>query len=207
MLDWRSKTDTRGVCVSIDPGVRTFATCYDPEGLVCKWGAPAKNDAGNAFWCFMRHICALYASIGAAERGSVKFVRLCAVAAHLEGRINEMIDKMHHRLAIWICQNYDTVLLPEYTPVVQANVTERIICAGHARFRAHLKEIAAKYKVVINECSEAFTTKTCGICGHLSNIRGCDIFECKNPTCAAVFDRDENAARNILIKFIVNRQT
>jgi len=34
--DIQGRNQKRGAVIAIDPGVRTFATCYDPNGLVCK---------------------------------------------------------------------------------------------------------------------------------------------------------------------------
>ena len=49
--------------------------------------------------------------------------------------------------------------------------------------------------------TEEYTSKTCGACGHLHDkLGGNKRFRC--PKCNALFDRDWNAARNILIKFL-----
>ena len=49
------------------------------------------------------------------------------------------------------------------------------------------------------ECSEEYTSKTCGGCGRLNHSLGSKkVFECSH--CKIVMDRDINAARNIFIK-------
>lgn len=206
LLDWRRKVDKKGVCISIDPGVRTFATCYDPDGLICKWGCPNRNAAGSRFWCVMRHLGNLHMRIKEAAPGSARFIQLCYTAGGLELKAERMLDEMHHCLAVWICKNYETVLLPELSAVQElksrSDVLGRVMNIAHARFRTYLTEISREYRVNVRECSEAYTTQTCGLCGHITNVGASETYACKNPHCGVVFDRDENAARNILIKYI-----
>ena len=53
---------------------------------------------------------------------------------------------------------------------------------------------------------EAFTTKTCGLCGTINhNVAASKIFECVEPTCGVHIDRDVNGARNILLRELTRR--
>ena len=45
---------------------------------------------------------------------------------------------------------------------------------------------------------ETYTSKTCGFCGNLYDVKSSRVFTC--PSCNNSYDRDMNAARNILIK-------
>ena len=49
---------------------------------------------------------------------------------------------------------------------------------------------------------ENFTTKTCSNCGNITNIGNSKIYNCKKCNC--IFDRDFNAAKNILMKGITS---
>src|SRR5690606_28489903 len=58
------------------------------------------------------------------------------------------------------------------------------------------------YQGTVQEaCDEHFTSKTCGNCGFLNFTLGQKkIFSC--PQCSIEMDRDVNAARNILLRFL-----
>ena len=48
---------------------------------------------------------------------------------------------------------------------------------------------------------EAYTSKTCGMCGHIhQSLGGNKVFRC--PHCSFEIDRDVNGARNILLRFL-----
>ena len=59
--------------------------------------------------------------------------------------------------------------------------------------------IKNKYVILVNE---AFTSKTCSCCGSRYNIGSSKTYNCSN--CKTTIDRDINAAKNILIKGIIN---
>ncbi len=56
-------------------------------------------------------------------------------------------------------------------------------------------------RVVLTQ--EPFTSKTCGACGWLHHkLGGAKEFRCGRAGCGAVFDRDLNGARNILLRYL-----
>ena len=64
-----------------------------------------------------------------------------------------------------------------------------------------LYKASIKSKLVI--CvNEAFTSKTCSFCGNINNPGCSKIYKCIN--CHKKIDRDINAAKNILMKGILN---
>ena len=52
--------------------------------------------------------------------------------------------------------------------------------------------------------AQAFTSKTCGKCGHLNNkLGGSRTFNCR--ACKHTEDRDVHAARNILLRYLLEQ--
>jgi len=81
--------------------------------------------------------------------------------------------------------------------------TARAMCTmSHFGFKQRLLSKQREYpdcNVII--CDEAYTSKTCGACGGLNDsLGGKKEFEC--AFCGYCADRDVNAARNILLKYI-----
>ena len=66
-------------------------------------------------------------------------------------------------------------------------------------FKDKIGYLCKKYGKRLVMVEEDFTSKTCGACGVLNQgLKGSKVFEC--PSCGIILDRDENAARNILLK-------
>ena len=74
---------------------------------------------------------------------------------------------------------------------------------SHHRFKQRLLANKAREypwcKVLIVD--EAYTSKTCGMCGHIhQSLGGNKVFRC--PHCSFEIDRNVNGARNILLRFL-----
>jgi putative transposase len=74
---------------------------------------------------------------------------------------------------------------------------------SHYKFKQFLKHKAFEYGVSVEECNEAWTSKTCSNCGTIKyNLGGNRIFKCKN--CGYTICRDTNGARNVLLRALVD---
>ena len=99
---------------------------------------------------------------------------------------------------------YDHILLPPFESqnMVKKN-TKRGINRGllqmkHYRFKEKMHYKCKEKGVRLDICGEEYTTKTCGACGKIKEMGGAKTYECDR--CGLKIDRDINAARNILLK-------
>ena len=143
-----------------------------------------------------------------------KRYRLKRAARRVRLKIRNLVDELHKRLATWLCESYDAVLLPKFqasqmVPKSHRKIGSRTARAmltwSHFRFRQRLLSKARAYPdcdVVI--CDEAYTSKTCGQCGNIHTTLGSSkVFHC--PSCRYHADRDVNGARNILLRYLTLR--
>lgn len=136
-------------------------------------------------------------------------------------------DECHKKITNFLVSNYNAILLPSFETQqmvirnqrkIRSKTARAMITWSHYRFKQRLlfkrkgsTSLLRYYgidfltyslefpscRVVI--CDEAYTSKTCGQCGHLHlRLGGAKTFKC--PSCSLVVDRDVNAARNILLK-------
>jgi putative transposase len=193
--------------VSLDPGVKTFQTTYDADGLVTEWG---KDDMKKIMWM------ALKADKLQSEITRTRSTRRSnkRKALHrLFERMRHYVKEKHRKLAAWLCQNYRVILIPKFdtSKMVKRgqrkinSKTARAMCTwSHYAFRQLLKDTAELYPwVKIIECTEPYTSKTCGRCGTVHHrLGGARVFRCPSKVCGFKADRDVNGARNILIRWL-----
>ena len=126
-------------------------------------------------------------------------------------KIRYKIDEIHRKFATFLCRMVKCILLPKFdTPNMvkrgQRNIRSKtarsMLNWAHCRFRETLKAKVTLYsRCVLYICEEPYTSKTCGSCGHIHQKLGSNkAFVC--PKCAYKADRDINAARNILLRFL-----
>jgi putative transposase len=73
---------------------------------------------------------------------------------------------------------------------------------SHYRFKEYLKHYAKKYRTIIHDVDESYTSQCCSNCGILSKVYDNKrIKKCVN--CNYKIDRDENGAYNIYLKCVV----
>ena len=193
--------------IALDPGVRTFMTGYDADGFVLEHGA-------GDIWR-VRNLCLSYdALVSKMHRKGVKHKQrynMKKASLKIQKKIRQRIDDSHRRLAKFLCCNYRAIIIPKFgvSEMVRkkrrniGSRTARAMCNwSHFRFRQTLIAKSKQYvwcKVL--ETQEPYTSKTCGQCGKLNQKLGSSkTFVC--PSCPYEGDRDVNAARNILLRYL-----
>jgi len=194
---------------AIDPGVRTFATIYS-AGEVADVTEFGVNDYGRIY-NLCRHADKLQSRWAAKECRARKRRGLKKAAKRIASKVRNLVDDLHRKLAAFLVDGYDVILLPKFETqgmVQKANrrinsKAARAMCTwSHYRFRCHLLHKAqCRPSVQVRLVSEEFTSKTCGKCGALHQKLGSSkIYACAN--CKTVIDRDSNGARNVLLKYL-----
>ena len=178
---------------ALDCGVRTFQTVFSKE-LILKVG---EHDFQRIFrYCY---IMDKLISRKKKERSN-KFTK---AMQRIRWRVRDLIDEIHNKLAITLCRLFDVVYIPsfethEMVSKLKHKTSRAMLGWAHYRFKMKLKEKAEEYSCKVVECTEEYTSKTCGNCGKISSIGGKEAWTCKH--CGCVHDRDINGARNILLK-------
>ena len=192
------KSPESGSVCAIDPGIRTFMNVYDPGGKMTEIGVGAINELFQIAHKIDDIISA--SSKTTNEEDSSWMHRL---KMRKFGRIKHLVDDLHWRTARWLCSNYSTILIPKLylkSKKHSAYVNRAAGFLSFCRFIDRLQLKAKDFGVNVVIVGEAFTTKTCGSCGHLENVGDSRKFECSR--CGLSVGRDFNAARNILIKHV-----
>lgn len=191
--------------VALDPGVRTFQTTFDTDGLITKWG---DGSMSRIFRLCYRYDKLVSKMSGLNHKQARNMHR---ASLRITTKIKNRITDLHRRTAKWLCLNYNLIYLPEFKTSQMVNKHNRklnsksaraMMTLAHYRFRECIKNKSKHFtncKVVI--CTEEYTTKTCGKCGNMYEIDGAKTYICKK--CDYKADRDANGSRNILLKEII----
>jgi transposase len=129
----------------------------------------------------------------------------------LNARIRELTRDIHCKFTKFLTERYDAIIRPPFetkdfltSATCHATTKRGLNTWSHYKFRQRLQAKAKSKGVTLIEPSEAYTTKTCGLCGSINpNIGSKEIFQCVSETCYGHthrVDRDIHAARNILLK-------
>ena len=176
---------------ALDCGVRTFQTIFSKE-LVLKVG---EHDFQRIF----RYCYALDKLISRKKKErSNKFNK---AMQRIRWKVRDLIDEIHNKLALTLCRLFDVVYIPTFethdmVSKLRHKTSRAMLGWAHYRFKMKLKSKAEEYSCKIIDCTEEYTSKTCGNCGELSSIGGKEVWTCKH--CGCMHDRDINGARNIL---------
>jgi len=224
IVDTARAPETQGCSVqhvaAIDPGIRTFVTLYDPgRERVVEWGMHGGRKDGRHGGTEL--LGWLTRKIGRLERAARQAhgrhrQRIRRLANRIRQRIKDLTAELHHKLALWLCQNYSVVLLPKFSVkgisrrkglpagkkrTICRNAVRKLAQLSPFTFRQFLLHKAREHGTRVIICDEHYTSKTCTCCGMLNHGLGASkTFVC--PTCSAVYDRDAGAARNILLRYI-----
>lgn len=119
---------------------------------------------------------------------------------------DRIVDDFHCKLARYMAINNRAIIAPEignflaHTGLSFATrIKQRII--HHSNFSRRLIEACEKYGCEYLYTKEYKTSMTCSFCGHEDKTLGSsETFNCSK--CKRIIDRDANAARNIMMRFL-----
>ncbi len=177
-------------------------TGFDPDGRILEWG---KNDM-NRIKRLEEGIRLLQSKISNVK--GRRQLRMVMAKRKLHQRIKNLIHDCHCKLAHALCKEYRLILLPEFE--TQRMVQKKKRCIGksiarsmltwsHYEFRERIKRKALEMGSEVIIVCERYTTKTCSRCGIKNDIGADKTYRCDE--CDLVMDRDENAAKNIFLKW------
>jgi len=203
------------VC-AIDPGNKTFLTVYDPEGKIYKI---CNRDIKLNKFNLMKSVIKrkeIHSYINSNftnhllnsnnEKYTKPKSKIKKFYNRLTMKIQNSIKELHYKCANFLCKNYSTIILGKLSTKgitstekkLQANEKLFSYAISHDKFRTILKNKSLKYGSKVHIVCEGNTSKTCGACGNIKEIKNKRIYNCNK--CKSIIDRDINGARNILIK-------
>ena len=195
-IDIKQKTYEQKDIIALDPGVKTFQTCYSQSEAVKYHYNENKMEHLMNKHDYYKHL----KSKNKLKKAKTKILRV-------NQRIKNQVDDMHWRTINDLINNYKTILLPKFgtqkmTKKLDNKTNRRMLIMKHYTFRQRLLEKVKLTDSKVYIVDESYTTRTCSGCGHMYNIGRSRTYECRNNNCMLVMDRDMNAAKNIYIKHV-----
>jgi putative transposase len=190
--------------VALDPGGNTFQNGYSPQNRFYKFGEKIVDTIRKKY---LNKIDKLQSKLSEKPNKKIQ-----STLNSLRTKVKNKVDDLHKQTAAYLFNRYETVIVGDLNlggsairkkdRKIPKTVTRALNVLAHGKFRDYLKYRASTVnnrRVIIQ--NEAWTSKTCGYCGHIhKDLGSAKIFKC--PSCDYVADRDLNGARNIFLRSI-----
>lgn len=202
LVDHEVKTENQGRIVSVDPGVKTFLTLYDPSGKVVQFGTGDMKQTLKTLYLKIDKYRSLLASRKRKLNKNPRRKRLRKRMMFFQNKFENLILEIHNKACRFIYRNYDNVLISNISSIRSSRKNNRnLLSWSHGKFIQRLTHHMHKNGKRINIVTEEYTSKTCGNCGHIDNhLSNKDVYFCE--CCKLKISRDVNGARNILLKHL-----
>jgi putative transposase len=190
--------------VAIDPGVRTFATLFSENSF----GAIGDKDIGRIqrLCYYLDNLISRRTKTNAKTR-----YRYQAAMDRIRRKVRNLIDELHHKLARFLVDNYDIILLPTFetsqmvlknSRKIRSKSARQMLTWAHYRFKMFLKHKAFETGKLVIDCCEAYTSKTVSWTGEIiHNLGGRKVIKSAD---GRKMLRDLNGARGIFLRALVD---
>jgi len=200
----RKVTDNQGRVVALAPGIRTFMTYF------CETGFGWLGDAANMR---IKKLCfkldKLISKLTKAKYAQKK--RMKKAASRWRGKIKNLVDEMHKKVARFLVDNFEALLLPSFETSQMASKAKRRISSksvrqmltlSHYQFKEFLKHKAFETGKTVLEVNEAYTSKTVSWTGEIvRNLGGAKVIKSRD---GRTMNRELNGARGIFLRALVD---
>lgn len=189
--------------IALDPGSRTFNTCYDDQGQVFKFGEKIEDKIKVKF----KRIDELKKMASIEIRRSKVKCNLKKKIKNVHRKIRGLVNDLHNHTASFLTKNYNMIFLPKFGSKemkqgLRPSTNRMMDALSHYQFRSKVSAMAMRRNTRLCIVDEYLTTKTCGHCGVVNNnLKEEDEWICGE--CGVYHDRDVNAARNILMRSLI----
>jgi putative transposase len=207
-----------------DPGVRTFATVYDPKrGVYLEFGAGFATAVTAKLLEIDRLISMAkrsklltkgkkakrrFGTSGESDLPAARRKKIEVKIERLRRRVRRQTTELHNRVAVLLSRYYDVVLWPTFevsgmvlraARKLHSKTVRQMLGLAHGRYQVQLRHVAQRYGTLVVAVGEAYTSKTCTRCGTVkANLGGSKLLLCGQ--CNARFHRDLNGAKGILLR-------
>lgn len=188
----KEKTKPLMYC-GIDPGVRTFLTTLSSDGV-------NEYTQNKVLLKKLNKKIDILNSISNKKKCKYK----------IEERKENIINELHWKCINDILKKNDYIFygdIKSHDIVRKGNnkfLNRNINDLKFYKFKERLMYKANVLNKKVYLINEAYTTKTCSSCGFLNNVEIKEIYKCMNTNCNRTLLRDVSAAKNILMKGIIN---
>lgn len=190
--------------VSLDPGIRSFITFYSLDSCG-KLGEGAFTEIQK-----LGFELDFLLSLKKKTSNKLRFKKrnFSKVISRIRHRIKDLIREMHHKVALFLVQNFDIILMPKFETQQMVTKNSRKLNSKTARnmmtfsfykFSLILKDKARRYGRMIVDVTEEYTSKTVSWNGEIKEKLGSARWITSE---GIVMDRDYNGARGIMLKWL-----
>ncbi len=200
----RRVAENQGRVVALDPGVRTFQTIFSENSF-----GGIGIDANLVIQKMCYRLDDLISRMSKASGRRKKSMR-CA-ADRLRRKIIAKVDELHHKVAHFLVDNFDIILLPtfETKPMsskakrrIRAKSVRQMLGLSHYRFKMFLQHKAFAAGKIVVAVNEAYTSKTVSWTGEVkTGLGGARVIRDSDGN---KLDRDVNGARGIFLRSVVD---
>lgn len=200
----RNLAENQGRLCALDPGVRTFQTFFSDHHC----GHLGEQD--------MQRVTRLALQLDdlLSRRDTVKSKRnklsLSKAATRIRQKISSLIDELHWKVAKFLTDNFDVILLPTFETSqmvgkacrrIRKKSVRQMLTLKHYQFSQRLEQKCFECGKKLVRVCEAYTSKTASWTGEvIHNLGGRKQIKSGGFT----VERDENGARGIFLRALVD---
>ena len=180
----------------IDPGLRTFMTTFSNDKSYEYKHNKILIDELNKSIFYLKSL-----------RTNCCKNKRCSLNKR-ELRKSNLINELHWKTINHLIENNDVILygdIKSHNIVKNGNnkiVNQHFNDLKFYKFKERLLYKANLHNKLVFNVNEAYTSQCCSTCGTINKPGSSKIYNCLN--CKSTYDRDINAAKNILLKGIIN---